>query len=87
MLFQLGGEGSRPTFFEMDAADKLQNGLKSALLYSLGVICFVLHNLESASGKHDDDHLQSFTDSYINFDALDLYPDTQISKQDWVHAG
>ena len=49
MLFQLGDEGSRPTFFEMDAADKLQHGLKAALLYSLGVTCDVL--CATQSGK------------------------------------
>jgi len=37
MLMQVGGEGSRPTFFEMSAAQNLPSSLRSALLYSLGV--------------------------------------------------
>jgi hypothetical protein len=38
MLMQVGGEGSRPTFFEMSAAQNLPSSLRSALLYSLGVM-------------------------------------------------
>eukprot|EP00250_Pteridium_aquilinum_P010557 c19472_g1_i1 orf=331-1494(+) len=38
MLMQVGGvEGSRPTFFEMAAAQQLPASLRAALLYSLGV--------------------------------------------------
>lgn len=38
MLFSFGGADANPTFFELDAAEKLQGGLKSALVYTLGVI-------------------------------------------------
>lgn len=37
MLFQVGGEGTRPTFFEMAAAQQLPASLRAALTYSLGV--------------------------------------------------
>ncbi|CAN6323789.1 unnamed protein product [Urochloa humidicola] len=37
MLFQVGGQGARPTFFEMSAAQQLPASLRSALTYSLGV--------------------------------------------------
>ena len=37
MLLQVAGEGSRPTFFEMVAADSLPATLKSAITYALGV--------------------------------------------------
>ncbi|KAF8107718.1 hypothetical protein N665_0118s0081 [Sinapis alba] len=37
MLFQVGGEGTRPTFFEMAAAQQLPSSLRAALTYSLGV--------------------------------------------------
>ncbi|XP_052187656.1 peroxisome biogenesis protein 12 [Diospyros lotus] len=48
MLFQVGGEGSRPTFFEMAAAQQLPASLRAALLYSLGVFALrrpFLHKL------------------------------------------
>ncbi|CAM6092311.1 unnamed protein product [Calypogeia fissa] len=38
MLMQVGGEGTRPTFFEMVAAQQLPSSLRAALLYSLGVM-------------------------------------------------
>eukprot|EP00249_Psilotum_nudum_P001875 c14616_g1_i1 orf=248-1411(+) len=38
MLMQVGGEGNRPTFFEMAAAQQLPSSLRAALLYSLGVM-------------------------------------------------
>lgn len=38
MLFQVGGEGTRPTFFEMAAAQQLPSSLRAALTYSLGVL-------------------------------------------------
>ncbi|EFJ38878.1 hypothetical protein SELMODRAFT_437729 [Selaginella moellendorffii] len=38
MLMQVGGEGDRPTFFEMVAAQQLPESLRAALMYSLGVI-------------------------------------------------
>ncbi|KAG6554901.1 hypothetical protein Mapa_003485 [Marchantia paleacea] len=38
MLMQVGGEGVRPTFFEMAAAQHLPASLRAALLYSLGVM-------------------------------------------------
>lgn len=39
MLMQVGGvEGSRPTFFEMAAAQQLPASLRAALLYSLGIL-------------------------------------------------
>ncbi|XP_017259081.1 peroxisome biogenesis protein 12 isoform X1 [Daucus carota subsp. sativus] len=38
MLFQVGGQGSRPTFFEMAAAQQLPSSLRAALTYSLGVL-------------------------------------------------
>lgn len=39
MLFQVGGQGTRPTFFEMAAAQQLPSSLRAALTYSLGVSC------------------------------------------------
>ncbi|XP_031114674.1 peroxisome biogenesis protein 12 [Ipomoea triloba] len=38
MLFQVGGQGTRPTFFEMAAAQQLPSSLRAALSYSLGVL-------------------------------------------------
>lgn len=38
MLFQVGGQGTRPTFFEMAAAQQLPSSLRAALTYSIGVI-------------------------------------------------
>lgn len=38
MLFQVGGQGSRPTFFEMSAAQQLPSSLRAALTYSIGVL-------------------------------------------------
>ena len=37
MQFQVGAGGSRPTFFELIAADRLVPSLRAALVYSLGV--------------------------------------------------
>ncbi|XP_078429283.1 peroxin-12 [Wolffia australiana] len=37
MLFQVAGQGSRPTFFEMAAAQQLPASLRAALAYSFGV--------------------------------------------------
>ncbi|XP_047316238.1 peroxisome biogenesis protein 12 [Impatiens glandulifera] len=37
MLFQVGGQGTRPTFFEMAAAQQLPSSLRAALTYSIGV--------------------------------------------------
>ncbi|XP_057721483.1 peroxisome biogenesis protein 12 [Arachis stenosperma] len=48
MLFQVGGQGSRPTFFEMAAAQQLPASLRAALTYSLGVFALrrpFLHRL------------------------------------------
>ncbi|CAL0307853.1 unnamed protein product [Lupinus luteus] len=48
MLFQVGGQGSRPTFFEMAAAEQLPSSLRSALTYSIGVLALrrpFLHRL------------------------------------------
>lgn len=44
MLFQVGGQGTRPTFFEMSAAQQLPSSLRAALTYSLGV-CFFLFSI------------------------------------------
>lgn len=38
MLFQVGGQGTRPTFFEMAAAQQLPGSLRAALTYSVGVL-------------------------------------------------
>ncbi|KAJ6422727.1 PEROXISOME BIOGENESIS PROTEIN 12 [Salix koriyanagi] len=38
MLFQVGGQGTRPTFFEMSAAQQLPASLRAALTYSIGVL-------------------------------------------------
>ncbi|PON55499.1 Peroxisome assembly protein [Parasponia andersonii] len=38
MLFQVGGQGTRPTFFEMAAAHQLPASLRGALTYSIGVL-------------------------------------------------
>lgn len=48
MLFQVGGQGSRPTFFEMAAAEQLPRSLRAALTYSIGVLALrtpLLHKL------------------------------------------
>lgn len=48
MLFQVGGQGSRPTFFEMAAAQQLPASLRGALTYSIGVLALrrpFLHKL------------------------------------------
>lgn len=48
MLFQVGGQGSRPTFFEMAAAEQLPQSLRAALTYSIGVLALrtpFLHKL------------------------------------------
>lgn len=48
MLFQVGGQGSRPTFFEMAAAEQLPRSLRGALTYSIGVLALrtpFLHKL------------------------------------------
>ncbi|RZC22404.1 Peroxisome biogenesis protein 12 isoform B [Glycine soja] len=48
MLFQVGGQGSRPTFFEMAAAQQLPASLRAALTYSIGVLALrrpFLHKL------------------------------------------
>jgi hypothetical protein len=42
MLFQVGGQGSRPTFFEMAAAQQLPASLRAALTYSFGVFSSLL---------------------------------------------
>lgn len=42
MLFQVGGQGTRPTFFEMAAAQQLPASLRAALTYSIGVCGFYL---------------------------------------------
>ncbi|KAL4190524.1 hypothetical protein AMTRI_Chr07g76130 [Amborella trichopoda] len=38
MLFQVGGHGKRPTFFEMAATQQLPPSLRAALTYSFGVL-------------------------------------------------
>ncbi|KAJ8760393.1 hypothetical protein K2173_015060 [Erythroxylum novogranatense] len=38
MLFQVAGQGARPTFFEMAAAQQLPASLRAALTYSIGVL-------------------------------------------------
>ncbi|XP_061340450.1 peroxisome biogenesis protein 12 [Gastrolobium bilobum] len=38
MLLQVGGQGSRPTFFEMAAAQQLPVSVRGALTYSMGVL-------------------------------------------------
>jgi len=38
MLLQVGGQGSRPTFFEMAATHQLPGSLRAALTYSIGVM-------------------------------------------------
>ncbi|KAH9658882.1 peroxisome biogenesis protein 12 [Citrus sinensis] len=38
MLFQVGGQGTRPTFFEMAAAQQLPASLRAAVTYSVGVL-------------------------------------------------
>ncbi|GMI79142.1 ABERRANT PEROXISOME MORPHOLOGY 4, PEROXIN-12, peroxin-12 [Hibiscus trionum] len=48
MLFQVGGQGARPTFFEMAAAQQLPASLRAALTYSIGVLALrrpILHKL------------------------------------------
>ncbi|KAM2274742.1 hypothetical protein ACFX1S_044507 [Malus domestica] len=38
MLFQAGGQGTRPTFFEMEAAQQLPASLRATLTYSISVL-------------------------------------------------
>lgn len=48
MLFQVAGQGTRPTFFEMAAAQQLPASLRAALTYSIGVLALrrpFLHKL------------------------------------------
>lgn len=48
MLFQVGGQGARPTFFEMAAAQQLPASLRAALTYSFGVLALrrpILHKV------------------------------------------
>ncbi|KAL8130522.1 hypothetical protein V2J09_019677 [Rumex salicifolius] len=48
MLFQVGGQGTRPTFFEMAAAQQLPASLRAALTYSFGVLALrrpILHKV------------------------------------------
>ncbi|KAE8720979.1 Peroxisome bioproteinsis protein 12 [Hibiscus syriacus] len=48
MLFQVEGQGTRPTFFEMAAAQKLPASLRAALTYSIGVLALrrpILHKV------------------------------------------
>ncbi|KNA15491.1 hypothetical protein SOVF_097830 isoform C, partial [Spinacia oleracea] len=48
MLFQVGGQGTRPTFFEMAAAQQLPSSLRAALTYSIGVMALrrpILHKV------------------------------------------
>lgn len=48
MLFQVGGQGTRPTFFEMAAAQQLPASLRAAITYSVGVMALrrpILHKV------------------------------------------
>lgn len=45
MLFQVGGQGTRPTFFEMAAAQQLPASLRAALTYSIGVSSSSIYSL------------------------------------------
>ncbi|KAE8684218.1 Peroxisome bioproteinsis protein 12 [Hibiscus syriacus] len=48
MLFQVAGQGTRPTFFEMAAAQQLPASLRAALTYSIGVLALrrpILHKV------------------------------------------
>ncbi|KAB2628662.1 hypothetical protein D8674_033457 [Pyrus ussuriensis x Pyrus communis] len=38
MLFQAGDQGTRPTFFEMEAAQQLPASLRATLTYSINVL-------------------------------------------------
>ncbi|KAL6278878.1 hypothetical protein ACE6H2_022479 [Prunus campanulata] len=49
MLFQVGGQGTRPTLFEMAAAQQLPVSLRAALTYSIGAI-----RVLTLSDMHDD---------------------------------
>ncbi|RVW23749.1 Peroxisome biogenesis protein 12 [Vitis vinifera] len=52
MLFQVGGQGARPTFFEMSAAQQLPASLRAALTYSIGVIFSYIPNFFSFISFH-----------------------------------
>ncbi|KAJ6930375.1 hypothetical protein NC652_014025 [Populus alba x Populus x berolinensis] len=41
MLFQVGGQGTRPTFFKMVAAQQLTATLRAALTYSISISLFL----------------------------------------------
>ncbi|KAB2628610.1 hypothetical protein D8674_033405 [Pyrus ussuriensis x Pyrus communis] len=43
MLFQVGGQGTRPTFFEMEAAQQLPASLRATLTYSISMLRFPNH--------------------------------------------
>lgn len=47
MLFQVGGQGTRPTFFEMAAAQQLPASLRAALTYSIGVTISLFQTMSS----------------------------------------
>nr|CAB3494471.1 unnamed protein product [Digitaria exilis] len=60
MLFQVGGQGARPTFFEMSAAQQLPASLRSALTYSLGVVFpYFKSKLQSIYNKEREARLQA----------------------------
>ncbi|ONM06032.1 Peroxisome biogenesis protein 12 [Zea mays] len=54
MLFQVGGQGARPTFFEMSAAQQLPASLRAALTYSLGVFALRRPLLHTVLDYEDD---------------------------------
>uniref|UniRef100_A0A2K2AHB9 Uncharacterized protein n=1 Tax=Populus trichocarpa TaxID=3694 RepID=A0A2K2AHB9_POPTR len=41
MLFQVGGHGTRPTFFKMVAAQQLTATLRAGLTYSISISLFL----------------------------------------------
>ncbi|XP_010934246.1 peroxisome biogenesis protein 12 [Elaeis guineensis] len=54
MLFQVGGQGTRPTFFEMAAAQQLPDSLRAALTYSLGVFALRMPFLHKVLDYNDE---------------------------------
>ncbi|KAM3408418.1 hypothetical protein ACQJBY_001513 [Aegilops geniculata] len=54
MLFQVGGQGARPTFFEMSAAQQLPASLRAALSYSFGVFALRRPSLHKVLDYEDE---------------------------------
>uniref|UniRef100_A0A0E0EYR4 Uncharacterized protein n=1 Tax=Oryza meridionalis TaxID=40149 RepID=A0A0E0EYR4_9ORYZ len=89
MLFQVGGQGARPTFFEMSAAQQLPASLRAALSYSLGVVLpYFKSKLQSIYNKEREARLQAslWGQGDVRFDEADLVSDQGETSQAQVEA-